>query len=343
MPHIQSAQGSVASSRYSKRKRAEVKYYEPGSDDEREHDGTQAEAEEDVTIVQSSQPKRRKVTKTPKPLPKKKIFPFLELPAEIRIMIYEYCLAEPRGIYLSSETIKYRRTVTPFSPSAMRIVYGSMARENDKTVDEDEQAEWIKPKKFTPIILAVNRQIYQEARDILYGNHFHFDEPLSLHSFIVGIGPRTAALLKEVTLRAWGGYRGMHKAYSHACFAILVSSTNITFNIGGWLPCKHEPKWVARQIYRDAFPWLEAVGAAKGKVDAAVDQLTVSNTNFQGRFWQRRDNTDPVKDLEDFKGELSKLLNGHMKRVKAVKRVNKEEPKKKSNTVRRVMMDSDDE
>lgn len=247
----------------------------------------------------------------------------MELPAEIRNIIYDLCLHEPKGVYLAATTEKFRRTVHRAAKTDIELILKVSTYRNggdSQNADgEENELDALEPRTLVPNLLAVNRQIYKEGREILYGNSMRLLDPLALHSFMVNIGPRAASLVKDVTLCSWGGWRGMHKAYNHASFAAMVSATNIEkFKLDGWLMCKNEPKYVARQLYRDGFPWLEAVGSAKGGMEAAVKLIEVAPVNFQMRYWQRRDETrDYESDMEKFRAELVKLLDGHLKNIKA--------------------------
>ena len=235
-------------------------------------------------------------------------------------MIYDYCLMDPAGIYLAATTKKYRRTVERLPPQATNLPgYPHWTSDSDRDDKSEPEPE---PRALVPSLLAVSKQIHQESRGILYGNEFKLLDPLAMHSFLVDCGPRAALLLKKVTLLRWSAYRGMHKGYNHSAFALLASATNLTqFRFEGYLACRSLPKWVARQIYRDAFPWLEAVGAAKGQADAAVTLVEVSRRNFQSSWYNRRETSDtnPARDLQQFRDELSKLLCARQKMVTSKK------------------------
>lgn len=317
----QLAIGNAPGGRYSKRKRATVNYYIGDSENEEEQGDDYSEE-----VVESNPAKKRSKSRNsrPRPSPKEKTFAFMELPAEIRNIIYDLCLHEPKGIYLASTTEKFRRTVQRAPKADIELVLKVSTYRNggdsagSDGVDEND-LDALAPRTLVPSLLAVNRQIYKEGRDILYSNAMRLLDPLALHSFMVNIGPRAASLIKDVTLCSWGGWRGMHKAYNHASFAAMVSATNIEkFKLDGWLMCKNEPKYVARQMYRDGFPWLEAVGLQKGSMEAAVKLIDVAPVNFQRRYWQRRDETrNHESDMEKFRAELVKLLDGHLKNIKA--------------------------
>jgi hypothetical protein len=230
-------------------------------------------------------------------------------------MIYDYALTDPLGVHLASVTEKYRRTVVrTTSRDERRGAYWNRYGDDDEA-DENRG----KYRRFAPCLLAVCKQISKEGRDILYANDFIFDEPLTLHSFLVNIGPGTASLLKKITLATCERRRSMHKAYNHASFAVLITATNIEkLTIDGWRWGSSGGKWVARQVYRDAFPWLEAVGAAKGRVDAAVELIDIPEENFNRYSWRRTSSGDHdvEKDKEAFRVELSKLLGAFQKRIR---------------------------
>lgn len=242
---------------------------------------------------------KRRSAPSSKPLPKRKIFPFLQLPAEIRNIIYENCLSDPAGIYLEATTKKYRRTVQRCPEDRFRY-FPAMPDSDDGASDSGDEEKGPRKesrpgmRRLVPSLLAVCKQINQEGRDILYGNHFYLADTLAMHSFLVDLTPRGASLLKQITLICWGQGRGIHKAYNHAGFAALASATNLEkFKVHGYRGWSADSKSVARTFYRDAFPWLEAVGAAKGKLDAAVDiiEVRVSLGNPLGRLLADRAQT----------------------------------------------------
>lgn len=258
----------------------------------------------------------------------------MELPAEIRNMIYGYCLTDPSGIYLNSTTKKFRRTVYRETIEYFRGSDYWEQQNNNESSDgessESEDGENEREKKKTqgppenrplvPALLAVSKQIYKESGDILYGNDFHLGDTLTMHSFLVDIGPRAASLLKNVTLISWGEGRGVHKAYNHAGFAALSTAINLKkITIHGHTCYNSDGKSVATQFYRDAFPWLEAYGAANGKVDAAVDIINISNRRIFGGYygWTYRERSGPYSYMDVFRQELSKLLNNRMKMIRS--------------------------
>src|SRR5438552_169639 len=83
---------------------------------------------------------KRSSKRTSRPRPKRRIFRFLELPAEIRNMIYSHCLTDPRGVYLLPATKNYRRTVERAPPSYMKAI-AKLQRQGTQPTDDGSDEE----------------------------------------------------------------------------------------------------------------------------------------------------------------------------------------------------------
>lgn len=183
-------------------------------------------------------------------------------------------------------------------------------RINDRISDENGF-----PTALVPSLLAVNKQIHREGSGILYGNELVFADTLALYAFMINLGPASALHLRRIRLMGWGYGRGT-KAYNNACFAAMVWATNLEKLVIDTSAGRYgEPKSVARQIYRDAFPWLEAVGNAKGRFNAALDVLDMDEECLEWRFSQINSQSPTVEEM--FHAELSRILESQQKRVMA--------------------------
>jgi hypothetical protein len=258
----------------------------------------------------------------PKALPKSKIFPFLQLSAEIRNIIYNYVLADASGINLAGAFKHRRRTVERISAETQSHIQRNGSRRYfrfDQGSDSAGPDEFEEPVTLVPSLLSVCKQIHQEGCGILYGNEFVFTDTFALYNFLLNLGPYGSKYLKHLRILGWGYGRGM-KGYNHSCFAVLVWATNLeTLHLEDTAGYSRQPKHNATQLYRDAFPWLEAVGMAKGKADAAVDVLQFPSDRYDSTVYSLPHGevlTSKEKD-EQFLGELSKLLNAQQKRVMA--------------------------
>ncbi|KAF2165367.1 hypothetical protein M409DRAFT_55779 [Zasmidium cellare ATCC 36951] len=330
-----------------KRKRNQVSYVVDSYFDDMDLDDEDAEVEEEdeddaaqsedddtygTAKKRGKTPAKKKARLTvSKPKKTKSVppFRFLDLPAELRDAIYDLALTEPDGITLVPKTKDYRRTVTrgPITTQDDNHYYGrriprrrryywGLSRNNNS----DSQTTVIgKPtRQLVPNLLAVNKQIRDEASSILYKQEIVIESTTALHVFIAQIGPYNRQLLSDITIKGWGSGRGVHKGHNFAALSILSTCTNLKSLFidctVGWL---RGPQQLARQIFRDGHYFLEAFGAANGRYDAAVDILRFDddwqfNKNARGRYYwetpasQDRE-ADPAKKKE-FVDELRSLL-----------------------------------
>jgi hypothetical protein len=247
----------------------------------------------------------------------------MELPAEIRNTIYEYALFDPSGMNFIGIYKHSRRDVDRVSAQCLAAM--TQAGWSDSIhINDGVRKNHEKPVALVPSLLGVNKQIHKEGVDILYGkNEFVFQDSFALHNFLINLGPSGAKHLKTIRVLGWLHGR-CRKEYNHSCFALLASATNITAlhlisQIGGYSPSKYG----AGQLYCSAFPWMEAVGMAKGKVDAVIDIIKFDKGRCHSGF-------DPVpntclvdkdkhseEEYAEFKATLRKLLVAQQQRVMA--------------------------
>jgi hypothetical protein len=241
----------------------------------------------------------------------------MQLPSELRNMIYKHCLEDPSGINLVAAFRHKRRTVERVSEEAQASIGGRNHYYTASRINDEVRAKYEEPVTLVPALLAVSKQIYQEGRNILYSNEFIFADTFALYSFLINLGPAGAKYLKHLRLMDWGFGRAT-KAYNHSCFAVLVWATNLeTLRLDKTSGYARKPRNAADQLYRDAFPWLEAIGAAKGKMDAGVDVLQIDAEAFDYTYWHQ--NSQRVVSGEEkrdqFFGALTRLLGAQQKRI----------------------------
>ena len=237
------------------------------------------------------------------------------MPAEIRNLIYNYALTDTSGIKFVAVQRNRRRCVERVSGKTFDQASHGRSPYQPSNINDDADEQ---PTVLVPSLLAVNKQIYQEGCDILYSNELVFADTIALYAFMINLGPASASLVKKMRLQGWG-YGRTSKAYNNACFAVLTWATNLEkFYIDTAVGWYRNIRGAAVQLYRDAFPWLEAVGNAKGRSDAVLDILEVGEECLdRGDFsWT---NEQKRKIFDD---ELSKHLIQQQKRVmtKTVKR-----------------------
>ena len=238
----------------------------------------------------------------------------MSLPAELRNQIYALALTDPNYVYLVSKTKRYRRTVQRSLP------FDGRSADYDKYTDSqfDTAALLLSLKlpappalpALVPNLLLLNKAIYAETQPILYaGNSFAVEDTTAMHTFLAKIGPKNRADITHLTVKGWG-FTKAHKALNHPALTMLVDAVSLKRL---YLDCQiswdAEPKRIAKQLYRDGFLWLEAVGAGKGKFDAGVDMIEIADeylTRFLPR-WEAKKTPDELR--EEFRAELRRLLS----------------------------------
>jgi hypothetical protein len=232
-------------------------------------------------------------------------------------MIYSYALSDPTGLNFLAMTRDRRRTCYRVSAKAIGIYAARGRRKYSRwgytpSLVDEARAEAlipeIPPSSMAPQLLAVNKQLYEEAGSFLYSNKLVFGDTLALYSFLLHLGPTGVTRLKNILLYNWNDSRSA-KAYGNACFALLVPAVDISDFSMETEPQNHSSaEDAARKLYRDAFPWLEAVGRAKHRFDAAIDVIHLDE--------KRQSISGSASDgekAEDFKTKLRDLLEARAK------------------------------
>ena len=165
-------------------------------------------------------------------MPRRKIFPFLSLPAELRNRIYLECLPPPTkavqlcegedvddsAIWFESKQKSFRRTIQ-YIPSLIDPTSGQVedrfadlydlyrppqrlgtgrgrpsaagAHDQDSDSDSENGDQSTMATTFSLNILAVCKQIYEEAAPMIFTRRLVFVDPDALFSFASALSPRT--------------------------------------------------------------------------------------------------------------------------------------------------------
>lgn len=253
-------------------------------------------------------PPKKKAKKSPKK-EEEPPFRFLDLPPELRDMIYEMALTDVSGVALVPDTRNYRRTVSRgkvYGHDAYRRSPWYRSRRLKDGVKEIAPIE----SRFVPALLAVNKQIHAESINSLYSQHFVFQDTVTMHNFLATIGSRNHQRLQHLEIMGWG-HSGVSKANNHSALTLLAGATNLK-SLAFCCDVKYysdKPRWIARRLYRDGHHFLEAYGSSNGRKDAAVDTIHLGMQTFQS-LWSDVD-LEPEKhnELEQLvKKELRILL-----------------------------------
>ncbi|KAF9633688.1 hypothetical protein BFW01_g4582 [Lasiodiplodia theobromae] len=208
---------------------------------------------------------------------------FLDLPREIRDEIYTYamvphtqCRASPsRKPYIESRIFL---NVTEARPDqAKRYIPREVktAREYGLSVLSSmfQGQEFTLQESVTPGLLTVNRQVYLEARQILYEKNTFQMQLWTVERFLARIGPADQQIryLNVVHLGCYGVQRAKET------LANLTHLKHLTL-VGMPLSDEGErysPFIAATELYRKMYIWIDCVGKLHGDRFAALERLTV--------------------------------------------------------------------
>jgi hypothetical protein len=237
-----------------------------------------------------------------------------QLPAELRNKIYGYALSDDGGVFVTSRSKGYRRLaqrciMTECEPQ-FATRWNRYYRNNNNNQEDQEPQE---RRKFVPNLLTVCKAVHAEAGSFLYSQPITLADNYAFLAFLNQIGSKHIKMLREVTIKEWCGGRA-HKSINFPALALLAPATqlrrlNIACRVGyyssyGWRTGKRQEiaHRVARKVFRDCYPFLEAFGRAKGNVAAAVDLIDIDEQNF------RSASNDVEAELRRFREELCRLL-----------------------------------
>jgi hypothetical protein len=234
----------------------------------------------------------------------------MELPPELRDVIYEMALIDDNGILLAAITKGYRRTIyrCPYDPGEWHYTR--------RVLEKGETNRGVVSNELVPNLLAVSKQIHHEAVNMLYGQELMFQDTDALHRFLTIIGPRNAQRLLSIDIKEL--CRGkIRNTLNHCAFMSLTTATK--------LKALHLPmddfsqytcaKTLARGLFCIAHFFLEAYGAAHGRKDAAIDVIQLDDDTFEVFRPSWRGNTRVVKQHTPeenraiYRAELCRLLS----------------------------------
>jgi len=199
---------------------------------------------------------------------KRKIFPFLSLPAELRNQIYELALVNPQGHYLVAKRRNKMRTVRAAAHGTH--TYNSRHTRHQRL--RSHKADL--PSRLAYGLFAVNRQINEEACTLVYPKPFVLESSTALHTFLVVIGAKNRGLLTDIGLQDWGGRSRSWNTLFPAFSMMSMGCDNICrlhFTASIWAATF--PAKMADEFYREAQPWLLTLIKIKGSKDAALDVI----------------------------------------------------------------------
>lgn len=194
---------------------------------------------------------------------------FMDLPAELRNMVYEFIFTEHKDIAITTFTSKY----TSRRPSREGFKHYHLHK---GMVWDTRKGKWIGQTPSAHSLLGVSRQIQAEAAPVAYGdNEFAFDTLQSMKTFLDSIGSM-CQLLKHVGLRCVG----YHKSVASSAFHRLKPANNLkSLAFRHATVCelldKAHVEVTPLQLAVDCRPMLKALQKAQKTSDNPVNVLDV--------------------------------------------------------------------
>ncbi|KUI56458.1 hypothetical protein VP1G_03785 [Cytospora mali] len=263
------------------------------------HEEGESEAE-DATYGSRKSKKRplkkrlKNANKKAKPTPKWKPFRLLDLPAELRLKIYEEILVDPHGVYIRTYDDKYEKVAVHVSP---RFIDGTTYRDRKGYV----KGEWKELKKgdlpfnryqLSPNILATCKTVHDEAVSLLWKQPFIFADVHGLLSFLLPLRPTTIARLEDITILKDGWVMGRNTP----AFVLLRDAVNLKnlrfdcqirgardYRNASMAPALMGEK-LADRFFKDCHPFLRSFMRHRG-AEALIDVLKFGKEEFVHRYY----------------------------------------------------------
>lgn len=214
-------------------------------------------------------------------------FPFMELPLEIRLMVYKLLLEEnSTALTLVTQRHAEQEIVRRGCLKKQQKNHGGrqiFSKTVHKTNDESIT-------HLQPAILRVCKTIYDEAISILYRQTLEFEHPIVLQKFLFTIGPNNRLLLLNIVLRGWQDSEfPFWQQASASTFDRLLAAQNLRsirmdrhIYSSSDTPVIWRDKWMLNPVKhfnaRVEF-WAQSIDAAKGK-GTARSLLSFTDRNF---------------------------------------------------------------
>lgn len=229
----------------------------------------------------------------------------MRLPAELRNKIYHECLvsdelddADHQSFYFLASKRGHRHTVdrcTRENAGASHY-YNLYHRYNKQPFhrQSDDSSKTSLVKSLSVNLLATCKAIYAEAAPLLYHQRFVFCDTMALMNFMSECKPQTAEHIRHIDILRWLQTRSRKNvgflaiSMLAAKGAVNLQSLRVAGSLGYFSPshwrdqrrCMTVHDRVARKVYKDFYPWLEAVGRTSGYMYQALAVLDIGHATW---------------------------------------------------------------
>jgi hypothetical protein len=232
----------------------------------------------------------------------------MELPLEIRFMIYKACLVE------SARELSYVSKATGHD-----VFRGTIKRSTTRWggytyKTKRERSHEPNRTALQPVILRINKTITDEAIHHLYTQTFTFATTHAFEQWFARISPTNRMLIRSVVIKGWADYRFARTKDVQHVFSLFTSATNvrsILLDRHVWSADSGSADYYynrhftgsAPGFWRDIEYWADAIDAAHGK-GAAKAALKFTKVCF-GSLKEVEDGNEALdKGEKDFMAQL---------------------------------------
>lgn len=180
--------------------------------------------------------------------PSQHIFPLLDLPVEIRNIVYSFVLSCAKA-----PSIEGRRK----------------SKTRNRTA-----------------IMSASRQIYHETRSVLY-THMTFPHLSNFLDTLLRMGSTNRSQLKSIRVDGGPNHFAKGRLLAQSCILLQDAAKSLnTFHINycfrdlGANSAPWNADDVARRFYQDTYQLLESIGSARGARDAALEVVQLNAINL---------------------------------------------------------------
>ncbi|ROW07209.1 hypothetical protein VMCG_03760 [Cytospora schulzeri] len=296
--------------------------------DEPDHEEDESEAE-DATYGSRKLKKRALKKRLKKPnankkakrAPKSKPFRLMNLPAELRLKIYEEALVDPHGVYIRTYDDKYEKIAVHVSPRFIDGISYLDRKGYVKGVWKEIKMDDLPRKKFkiSPNLLATCTHVHNEAVSLLWKQPFIFADVHGLLSFLLPMSPTTISRLEDITILKHGWVMGRNTP----AFVLLRHAVNLRnlrfdcvirnareYRYGTMNPTVLGEK-LADRLFKDCHPFIKEFVKHRG-TEALVKVMKFDKEEFRHRYWstastQNTDDWTEEKEEKALKSMVSQI------------------------------------
>jgi len=219
------------------------------------------------------------------------------LPREIRYKIYDTFFKANKGVFINSKKHAMRDRAYRCVESDCRSESAQPGKGWTRLAFRTQRRRARMEDPLDARLLRVNKEIWQEASQVLYGQPFTFGDTAALQTFLLQLGPRMTAKLRYVRINSWH-LGGSNRISNLPAFSLLREATDLNrleincvfvnvkkmkktvkgrYDVGEFL---------AQALYKSAHPWIDAVyythglkrGGYPGK--CLSDVVKISDVNY---------------------------------------------------------------